>query len=194
MHVRAVLGDGFAGVGRPAHGGDDFAGLDLFADGEAGLDFAQMRVERINFNAFDDVADDDVFAVIRQRRPGAEINHRAIGGGHDGIGRLAVPVALEAADVEALVHLPAVGAHAAETAGRPRLVRRGRGKEFQFVSGFIQGVVGGGKLERRLREKAGAQSQGQRDGGKNGAANSGKNHFSMILWISFATLLRPSTS
>src|ERR1039458_5118685 len=65
MHMGAVLGDRFAGVRRAAHGGDDFAGLDLFADGEAGLDFAQMRVERINFNAFDDVTDDDIFAVIR---------------------------------------------------------------------------------------------------------------------------------
>src|SRR5208282_4087534 len=128
------------------------------------------------------------------RRPGAEINHRAIGGGLDGIGRLAVPVALQAADVESLVHLPAVTADAAETAGRPRFVRRGRGKEFQFVSNFIQGVIGGGKLERLLREKAGAQSQGQRDGGKNGAVNSGKNHFSKCLRIFFATLLRPSTS
>jgi hypothetical protein len=42
-------------------------------------------------------------------------------------------------------------------------------------------VIGGGKLEWLLREKAGAKSQGQRDGGKNGAADNGKNHLSIFL-------------
>jgi hypothetical protein len=66
MHVGAVFGDGFAGVGRAAHGTDDFAGFDRLAGFQAGLDLAQVRVKRINLNAFNEVADDDLFAVIRQ--------------------------------------------------------------------------------------------------------------------------------
>src|ERR1039458_3757750 len=98
--MRAAFVDCFAGVGRASHRGDDVAGFDRFAGGEAGLDFAQMRVERINFQAFDNVPDDNVFAVVGQRGLGADINHRAISGGQDGIGRFAVAVGVLVQNVE----------------------------------------------------------------------------------------------
>jgi hypothetical protein len=55
-----------------------------------------------------------------------------------------MPVALEAADVEALVHLPTPAAHTTESAGRPRLISRTY-EEFLFVPLFKEGVVGSGK-------------------------------------------------
>ena len=152
MHVRAVFGDDF-GIGGAAHRRDDVAGLDCFADFQSGLDRAQVRVKRINFNALDDMADDEVIAVIRERGFRAEINHCAVGGGHDRIGRLAALAGLQMEDVETFMQPLAVVADAAEAAAGPRLVRRGRREKFQLAAAFKQIMVGRRELKRLLREK-----------------------------------------
>lgn len=64
MDVGALLRDALAGVAGAAHDGDLLAGLDGLAGFEARLNRAQVRVERANLQAFNLVAEDDVFAVI----------------------------------------------------------------------------------------------------------------------------------
>ena len=108
--------------------------LDGLAGGDHRLNGAQMRVERVDLQPLDDVADDDVLAVVREAGLGADIHHGAVGRGHHGIGRLAVAVGVQVQDVQALVHLPAVAADAAEAAAGPRLVGRGGREEFQFLA------------------------------------------------------------
>ena len=109
-------------------------------------DFAQVGVEGVNLQALDLVPQDEVVAVVRQRWPRADIGDRAVGGGQHRVGWLAMPVALEAADVEALVHLPAAAAHTAEGAGHPRLA--GRADEESLLAPlFEERVIGSGKLK-----------------------------------------------
>src|ERR1035437_7082126 len=190
MDVGAFFQNRFR-AGRAAHDGDGFARLDRFAGNDAGLDFAQVRVERINFKAVNLVRDDEVTPVIGQPRFVVDIPDDAVGGGHDGIGRLAVFVMLEAADVETLVHSPAVVAHATEAAAGPRPVGRGRGDEFQIAACVVKRVVRRGKLKWRLRGKF---CRSEKNGHKHGAVGGGQNHFIFPFRIFLATLFRPNTS
>jgi len=61
MHVRPVLCDDL-GVGRAAHRGNEVAGLWTGRRFSVRTKRAQVRVKRINFNAPDEMADDDVIA------------------------------------------------------------------------------------------------------------------------------------
>src|ERR1035437_5447566 len=110
----------------------------------AGL--VQVCVEGVDLQALDLMTHDNIIAVVRQGGPRADIDDRAVGGGQDRVGGLAVVVALEAADVEALVHLPAATAHAAERAGHPWLADGA--DEEPFLPPFLeQSAIGCGKQE-----------------------------------------------
>src|ERR1039458_1750331 len=105
-----------------------------------------MRVKRINFQTLNLMAHDDVISIIGERRFRADVNHGAVRAGHDRIGRFAALVALKAADVEALMHLPAVAADTAETAACPGFAHRAD-EEFFLATRFKQRAVRGRKLE-----------------------------------------------
>ena len=79
-----------------------------------------------------------------------------------GIGRLVASIALHAADVESFVQLPAVGAHAAERAARPRLADGADEISF-FTARLEERAVGGGQLERLRFDEATAAHEGQPD-------------------------------
>jgi hypothetical protein len=152
MNVGAFLGNAFARVAGPAHDGDFLPGPHGPAHAQAALDFRQMGVERVNLHPADMVQQDDVAAIIGERRFVVDVGHHAIGGGHDRVDGFAGAVALEAFDVQALVHLPAIGADAAEGAGDPGLAR-GWDKITFLAARFKEGLVGGGKLERLRRKR-----------------------------------------
>ena len=105
-----------------------------------------MGVERIDFHTIDPMAQDDVIPVIRERRFGAQVNDRAVSGGQDRVGRLAVRIAFQASDVKTFVHLPAFGAHAAEHAGGPRIAHCSDEKPFPSA-GLKQSMVCCGWIE-----------------------------------------------
>src|SRR5665213_1562147 len=65
------------------------------------------------------------------------------------------PVGVLVENVKSLVHLPAVAAHAAETAACPRLVRRGGREEFQFLARLVKRMIRRGKPEGRLGKQRG---------------------------------------
>jgi hypothetical protein len=67
-----------------------------------------MGVEGIDFKAPDPMEQDDVTAVVGKGWAIVDVGHDAIGGGHDWVSGFAVAIALEAFDVQALVHLPSV--------------------------------------------------------------------------------------
>src|SRR5258706_308195 len=122
-----------------------------------------MRVGGINLKAFYVMLQDDVVPVIGKRRLRIDVSDRAVGGGHDGVGWLAVFVALQAADVQTLVQLPAVAPHATEATGRPRLVCRADEKLF-FAAVFKERGVGGGQTKRlRTDERHGERQPGDKD-------------------------------
>src|SRR5258707_3263341 len=107
------------------------------------------------------MAQHEVIAVIGQCLTGVDVGDCAIGGGQDRVGWFAVFVAFEAADVQALVHLPAFAADAAECAGDP-VFASGADKEFLFAAFFEQGEVGGGEVEGLGVGGEGAESQKER--------------------------------
>src|ERR1700691_4666290 len=99
-----------------------------------------MRVEGVNLDTFDLMAQDDVAAIIGKGRPAVNIGHDPVGRSQNRVGWFAMAVALQALDIEAFVHLAAVGANAAKRAGNPRLA--GSGNEIAiFAARFKNGVV-----------------------------------------------------
>ena len=112
---------------------------------------AEMRIEREDIEAFNAMMHDDVIAVIGKRRFGIDVHHGTIGGCHDRVGGFVVFVPLETANIEALVHLPALTADATEAAAFPWLAD-GADKEPLLGIRFKQRTVGGRKLERLLGE------------------------------------------
>jgi len=74
-----------------------------------------------------------------------------------------MPVALETADVEAFVHLPAVAAHAAKAA-LVQAVRRGGREEFQFLAGVVKRVVRGGNWNGDWADTVRAKQRGRQRG------------------------------
>ena len=52
-----------------------------------------MRVERVELESLNAMAQDDVVAVIGKGRALVDVSHLAVGGGPHGVGRLAAPVA-----------------------------------------------------------------------------------------------------
>src|SRR5688572_6898214 len=65
--------------------------------------------------------ENQIIAEIREARPPIDVSHRSISCRHYRIGWLAAAVALQAPDVQALVHLPALRSHATKRAARPGL-------------------------------------------------------------------------
>ena len=105
-----------------------------------------MGVEGVDFQSFYLMPQDKIIAVVRQRWPRADVDHRGIGSGQHGIGWLTVTIALEATDIQALVHLPSACAYTAERARGPWLADRA-GEVFFFASFLDERVVGRGKLK-----------------------------------------------
>src|SRR5260370_19017456 len=131
VDVGAVPGNDLARVGGAAHHGNRFAGPNGLTDLQMRINSPQVRVKRIEFQAFDLMAQHDIIAVIRQAGARVDIGHGAVGSGQDRIDRLAAAVALQAADVPALVKFPAPRADAAPRAAVPALARGPR-KEFSL--------------------------------------------------------------
>ncbi len=78
-----------------------------------------MGVKGVNLHALDLMPQNDVVPIIRQGRVGVDVGNRAVGCGHDGVGRLPMLVALQAADVQAFMDLPAIRTHATKRAADP---------------------------------------------------------------------------
>src|SRR6266481_2945355 len=107
----------------------------------------QMRVERINIQSFDSMTQHDVIPVVGQPRMRVDVGHRAVRSGHDWISRFAALIALQAANVQPLMHLRTIASHAAESPGRPRLPNRPYKKS--FLAAFLKkGMVRGRQLKR----------------------------------------------
>src|SRR5258706_315895 len=108
VDVSAVPGNRLPRVGRAAHHRDRFAALDRLPCLQAVSDFVQMRVKRVDLQPFYLVAKDDVVAVVGERRTVVDVNDRSVSSGQHRIGRFAPRVALQATDVQSLMHLPSV--------------------------------------------------------------------------------------
>src|SRR5215475_966770 len=89
----------------------------------------------------------DIFAVIGEAGPCVDIGDASVGCGHDGIGRFAAFVSLQAADVEAFVQLAAVAAHTAESAGGPGFAD-GADEELLLAPFLEERVIGGRELKQ----------------------------------------------
>ncbi len=78
-----------------------------------------MRVDRINLNALDIMANNDISPIIGKVRPRVEIGDGAICRGVDRVGRFALFITLKSFDIEALMKLIAVGTNTTEHPTRP---------------------------------------------------------------------------
>src|SRR5437762_1103520 len=99
-----------------------------------------MRVERINFQTLNLVPQHDVVAVIGKRRPVVEVSDSAVSRREDGINWFTAVIALQTANVQSLVHLPAFTPHTTETATGPRFADSAH-EEFFFLTGFKERAV-----------------------------------------------------
>src|SRR5512146_2779362 len=106
------------------------------------------------------MAQDDVIAVIRKRRFGIDISDLSISGGHDRIRGLAAFVALEASDIETLMHLPAIAADTTEAAALPGFANR-RHKKLFTPARLKQGVIRCRKSKRLTRHRVNSQKENQ---------------------------------
>src|SRR5581483_1208161 len=116
----------------------------------------QVRVKGINLQSFDVVPQNDVVAVIGKGRACVDVGDGSVRGGHDGIRRLAVFVALQAANVDPFVDLPAVRTDATEGSALPGFPDCADEKSI-LPAFFKQGAVGGGQLERLSAEREGGE-------------------------------------
>ena len=162
MNVGAIFGNPFLGVGGAAHDGNLFAAADVIANFQPGPRCRKMGVKRVDLDAFDDVANNDVAPIVGKGGAFIDVGHRAIIGSQNWIGRFVVAVALEASNVEAFVESPAVGTDAAEAARSPRFAG-GADNETLIAIGFVERVIRGGKSKRFL---SGAGQRGRKDGRK----------------------------
>src|SRR5581483_4998237 len=169
MHMSALFADTLARVARAAHHGDLLAPVDSLAGMKSGPRFEQMGIKGVNLNAINHVTQDNIIAVIGKGRARVDIHDNAIVGGEDGIGRLAMAVALEAFDVEAFMNLPASRAHAAEHAGGVRLAGRAD-KETRLAARLQEGVIGGGKSKWLRVERDSKAPEGGGDKAFHGGA------------------------
>src|SRR2546423_6212817 len=105
MDMRAVLRDALMRVGGPTHDGNFFPGfyglprLQIFPNG------VQVSVERIDFDAIDEMAKHDIISVVRKGAATVDVGDRAIGGRHHGVRWFALVVALDAPDVQPPMYL-----------------------------------------------------------------------------------------
>src|SRR5690242_15487095 len=106
-----------------------------------------MRVDGIDFDTFEMMPQDDVNAVIRIAGTRIDVGDVPIGGGKYRIGGLTAFVPLHAANVQAFVHLPALGADASERASDPGLAD-GADVRLLLRARFEDELVGGGKMKR----------------------------------------------
>lgn len=142
VKMGAFAGDPLASVGGAAHDPDGIACMDGLAGVKSIADGGEVGIEREDFPALHMMTKDDVDAVGGQCGLGVDIGHRTVGRGVDRIGRFTPLVALHAADVEALVHLPAFGTDATEGAAGPGSAD-GADEVLIFSAGFEQGPVRG---------------------------------------------------
>src|SRR5690242_21477027 len=140
MDVSAIFGYALVSIGGMPHDGDRFARLDRLTWMKAVPYFAQVGVEGKDVQAFQVVAEDDVFAVIGEASFGVDIRDSAIGRGHDMVDWFTMAVALETFNVEAFVHLVAVAAHTAKPAGGGRFAH-GADQEPLFSTRLEQGLI-----------------------------------------------------
>ena len=162
VNMGAFPGDACAGVAGAAHHSDFFARFHRLARFEAAGKFLQVGVEGINLEAADAVAQNDVAAVIGKGGPVVHIRHRAVGRGHDRVGRFAALVPLQAFDVQALVHLPSAGTNASKAPACPGMAG-GPDKKFLLPAFLEQGLVGSGQM-KRLRQ--GREPDGKKQAGE----------------------------
>ena len=116
MHVGTIFRNSFARVRSVTHDGDLLACLNRLADLERGQDLLEVRIDGENRHAFDVVAQNDVISVIGEAGLFVHVHDSTVGGRHYPVDWLAAPVALKAPNVQAFVHLPSFGSHAAEHA------------------------------------------------------------------------------
>jgi len=159
VEVGAVFGDAGGGVGGASHFSDRLAGDDGFAGSEVRIDFGEVGIEGVEVEIIQAVLEDDVDPVIGQTGAMVDVGDRAIGGGEDRVGRFTFAVALEAADIDAFVHLSAAGSGATEHAMGVGMAG-GADKELLFLSGLEQCGIGGGEEERGLRGCGGGGGAG----------------------------------
>lgn len=107
-----------------------------------------MGIKREHLDAFDAVPQDQIDSVVGEPGLPGDIGDFARGRGTDFVGGFPFFVLLDGKDVDPLMHLGAVRAHAAELASRPGASWSG-GVEKRFLSCLEQGPVIGGKSESR---------------------------------------------
>ena len=147
MQMRPFARDALRGVAGPAHGRNDFTSFLNLAQAQVRCHIAQMGVQSVDGQPIDFMLHDDILAVVGQAGLRVDVYDCPIRRRADRIGRFAAGIALGALDVEALVHLPAPGADAAEGAAWPSAAD-GRGKIVDLVAGFEYGLVGGREMQR----------------------------------------------
>jgi hypothetical protein len=100
-----------------------------------------------------------IVAIVRERRFAVDVGNRSVGGGHDR-DRLVRPfVALQAADINAFMHLPAFGADATEAAALPRFADGGNEEPFAAAVRVKEGAVRGGQLKTSAVRGRGNQTR-----------------------------------
>ena len=107
----------------------------------------QMRVKRIDLQALDLVAQDDVVAVIGKRRACVDVGHGAVGGGHDGIGRFAVACRVAGSECRGPREFASRRCARSRTCRCPGFAD-GADKEVFLAALLEQGAVGRGQLEK----------------------------------------------
>src|SRR5260221_12892094 len=106
-----------------------------------------MRIKRVNLQALNLMTQDNIIPIIGKRRAGVEVRHSAVRRGQNRIDRFAAPIPLEAANVQALVHLPPLGPDAPEGAAGPWLAYRPN-EEVLFLPSLEQSPVCGRPMKR----------------------------------------------
>lgn len=146
MKMGSFAGDGLTGVCGAAHDTDGITGLDGLAGAEIFANGREMGIERKDFPTLHLVAQDHINAVIGQGRFFVQVSHRPVGRGINRIDGFPAVIALNTADVDAFMHLPAFGSDAAEGPAGPGSAD-GADEIFFFCARFEQRLVRGGQDE-----------------------------------------------
>src|SRR5438067_13394949 len=117
-----------------------------------------MRIKGVNLQALNLMTQDDIIPIIGKRRAGVEVRHSAVRRGQHRIDRFPVPIPLQAAYVQALVHLPTLGPDASEGAAGPWLAYRPN-EEFLFLPSLEQSPVCGRQMKRLSRRARTAEKR-----------------------------------
>src|ERR1043166_4629432 len=144
------------------------------------------------------MAEHDVIAVIRERRVRVDVGDGSVRRCRNGISRLSMRIALQAFNIQTLVHLPAFRAHTTKAAARPGLSHR-PDEKFVLLPALKNGVVGRGQIER-LSRSAPPAAESKTPGGVQQTApgpvpHGGSGSFRLVRLRSFLmALVNPSTS